>query len=220
MKTINSKKNKKPKLLVQVLQAVQDLRRTHGSTLKRIADQVQMAVKCSKIKPPPRNVFGQVRRALKYGIKAGILKHRSGKFRLATKTEINYALQRGNKHNRRRQKKAKRKRKTKRKSRIRKPLYVAPLSPDTVNQMNNYSNVADQEQAVPETDSSYNHVVNAATKRRRKTKTTTKRRKRKTTGDRSSRRRRKRKQKQDEFCMAHNFDDIDERNCFGKDKGT
>lgn len=90
-----TRKRKEPRLLVQVLQALADLKETRGSTLRRVTDQVQTAINLAKARPKPKNVLGQVRRALKHGVQTGVLRHRAGKFRLATATEINHAIKLG-----------------------------------------------------------------------------------------------------------------------------
>lgn len=88
-----SRKKNDPKLLPRVLEALSDLK--HGSTLKKITDQVHAAIRLSKVRPRPRNVLGQVRRALKHGVQTGLLRHRAGRFRLATAKEINQVLKFG-----------------------------------------------------------------------------------------------------------------------------
>ncbi|XP_017769818.1 PREDICTED: uncharacterized protein LOC108557695 [Nicrophorus vespilloides] len=71
-----------PRLLTHVLQAVADLREPQGSTVRKILDQVQTAINISNIRPKPRNVVMQVRRAIKHGIDNGVLKQRAGKIQL------------------------------------------------------------------------------------------------------------------------------------------
>lgn len=87
------KSRKEPQLLSHVLQALTDFKA--GTTLKKITDRVQTAVNLSKVRPRPRNLAGQVRRALRHGVQTGVFKHRSGRFRLATTNEINQALKLG-----------------------------------------------------------------------------------------------------------------------------
>lgn len=97
------KRNRKePRLLAQVLQAVADLKEVRGSTARKIVDQVQTAINLSKVRPKPRNVTGQVRRALKHGVRTGVLRQKSGKFRLATTAAINNALRRNETRRRKR----------------------------------------------------------------------------------------------------------------------
>lgn len=111
-----SKRNsKEPRLLAQVLQAVADLKEVRGSTARKIVDQVQTAINLSNVRPKPRNVIGQVRRALKHGVRSGVLRQRSGKFRLATTGEINNAIRKTRTRRRRKREKGKGGGKTRRK---------------------------------------------------------------------------------------------------------
>lgn len=70
-----------PRMLPYVMQAVTDLKDINGTTTRKILDQVHTAINILNVKPKPRNVVMQVKRALKHAVESGILKHRAGKYR-------------------------------------------------------------------------------------------------------------------------------------------
>lgn len=236
MRTRNPRNSNEPKLLVQVLQALADLKDTRGSTLRRISDQVQTAVKLSKVKPVPRNVFGQVRRALRHGVQNGVLKHRAGKFRLATASEINYALKYGITRRRKRKgayRKTKRRTQRRSPSRVRMPrkrirrhkkFFNAPLEENSLKQILSYSNVADQQHTEPEMDNANNYIVNTEGRRgRRKRPVATKKRRRRRRKGGNSRRRKPRCRYEDDINMAQDSFDVPvtktRNRLHGKEKG-
>lgn len=74
---------KQPRLLQSVMQAIVDLREYGGSTHCRIFDYLQGVINCMDIRPRPRGLSQQVKKALFHGIENGLLKQKSGKFSLA-----------------------------------------------------------------------------------------------------------------------------------------
>nr|CAH7738875.1 unnamed protein product [Callosobruchus chinensis] len=74
---------KAPRFLPGVMQAIADLRDSQGSTQKKIIDYIQTAVTMTNLSPMPRNIPVQVKRALQHGVSRGLIKQRSGKYRLA-----------------------------------------------------------------------------------------------------------------------------------------
>lgn len=192
MRLKTPRNKKEPKLLVHVLHALADLKDARGSTLRKITDQVQIAINLSRTKPKPKNVLGQVRRALRHGVQTGVLKHRAGKFRLATATEINHALKRsvGRRSARKkaiitgkRKKRVRRRRSRRHYSKLNN-LHSSPTEENVLQQSyNNYSNIADQQQSVPEMD----HPTYVMARRRRKRNP--EKRRRKKSGRRKKRRR-------------------------------
>ncbi|KAK9875602.1 hypothetical protein WA026_009403 [Henosepilachna vigintioctopunctata] len=72
------KKVASPRHLPHVLQAIEDLGDAHGSTTRRIMDQVENANFNSSDRP--KNLTTEVRKALKYALDNGLVKERGGRF--------------------------------------------------------------------------------------------------------------------------------------------
>ncbi|CAH0561208.1 unnamed protein product [Brassicogethes aeneus] len=97
------------------MQVIADLGEANGSTMKSISTQLQ---EHNLVKPS--NLPVQVKRALKQGLETGLIKQRSGKYRLGLDAK-DYAIYKsfmmmeetGSKHHRRKRKKIKRRRKPK-----------------------------------------------------------------------------------------------------------
>ncbi|CAH0561209.1 unnamed protein product [Brassicogethes aeneus] len=108
-------KTYRQKLLPQVMQVIADLAEANGSTMKSISTQLQ-----GQNLVKPNNLPVQVKRALKQGLETGLIKQRSGKYRLGLDAK-DYAIYKsfmmmeetGSKHHRRKRKKIKRRRKHK-----------------------------------------------------------------------------------------------------------
>ncbi|CAK9810675.1 hypothetical protein ANTQUA_LOCUS6529 [Anthophora quadrimaculata] len=66
-----------PRLMNRVLDAVAQLRNGKGSTMRDVLDFLQQTSK-----PTPRNLTMQVHRALKHAVNAGLLRHRSGRYKV------------------------------------------------------------------------------------------------------------------------------------------
>ncbi|GJQ65251.1 hypothetical protein Trydic_g7379 [Trypoxylus dichotomus] len=71
-----------PRMLPYVMQAITDLKDLNGSTTRKILDQINTAINLLNVKPTPRNVVMQVKKALRHAVDNGILKHKAGKYRL------------------------------------------------------------------------------------------------------------------------------------------
>lgn len=72
-----------PRLLQSVMQAICDLREIGGSTNCKIVEYLDGVINCRNIKPRPRGLALQVKKALNYGLEHGLIKQRGGKFTLA-----------------------------------------------------------------------------------------------------------------------------------------
>ncbi|XP_028127961.1 peptidyl-prolyl cis-trans isomerase G-like [Diabrotica virgifera virgifera] len=72
-----------PKYLQCALQAIKDLHESTGSSQGRIIDYIQGVINAKQIRPRPRNVAMQIKRALKYAAQNGMVNHRGGRYVLA-----------------------------------------------------------------------------------------------------------------------------------------
>lgn len=79
-----------PRMLPFVLQAVSDLKDVPGSTVRKILEQVHTAIDISDMKPKPRNVVMQVKKALRHAVENGVLKHKAGKYRLVKRSYFTF----------------------------------------------------------------------------------------------------------------------------------
>ncbi|GLV35753.1 hypothetical protein CBL_01096 [Carabus blaptoides fortunei] len=85
---MRSGKSRKPRLLSHVVKAVKNLKENKGSSAGRITDQVRTLLNNTKIRPKPRNVVMQVRRALNHAVENGILLHRAGRYKVLRSRNI------------------------------------------------------------------------------------------------------------------------------------
>ncbi|XP_044748309.1 uncharacterized protein LOC123309322 [Coccinella septempunctata] len=71
-----------PRRLPHILQALEDLGDTQGSSTRRIIDQLESTHYSSTDRP--KNLTNDVRKALKYAVDNGIVRERGGKFSVAS----------------------------------------------------------------------------------------------------------------------------------------
>ncbi|XP_045479606.1 uncharacterized protein LOC123684401 [Harmonia axyridis] len=71
-----------PRRLPHILQAIEDLGDVRGCSTKRIIDQLESTHYGNTERP--KNLTGDVRRALKYAVDNGIVRERAGKFTVAS----------------------------------------------------------------------------------------------------------------------------------------
>ncbi|CAG9826330.1 unnamed protein product [Diabrotica balteata] len=72
-----------PKFLQCALQAIVDLHESTGSSQGRIIDYIQGVINAKQIRPRPRNIAMQIKRALKYATQNGMVNHRGGRYVMA-----------------------------------------------------------------------------------------------------------------------------------------